>query len=182
MRSLILTAALVVLSSATAIAQSGAPFCVVSGSGRNCYYYSLSSCERAARIVDGACVANGTQTVSPQASEPPPVATVDGGRPYADFAGRFQQGLERSRAQRGVVTSDGPHPSLTPPTPVAPVAADEGMFPRPLPGWYDETRLNTCEAYRIAANRIADLADSTWVAIAPAFETWRTCLGPSAIE
>ncbi len=37
---------------------AGAPFCMVSAAGPQCFYYSRADCESAAKMSDGACVAN----------------------------------------------------------------------------------------------------------------------------
>jgi hypothetical protein len=83
-----------------------APFCVVSATGRQCYYYTLSECQRAARQVDGGCVANTeappsnspAQSYSPTPAPQYPSAEVT--RPYADVAGSFQRGVEASRQRQ----------------------------------------------------------------------------------
>jgi hypothetical protein len=37
---------------------AGAPFCVVTSYGTNCWYYDAPSCQRAAQSARGACVVN----------------------------------------------------------------------------------------------------------------------------
>lgn len=111
MKRLLFAATAIFISASSAFAQTGAPFCAVSASGRDCLYYTLPDCERAASVSRGACVANGSFAApSVQPSPPQP-----------SFSDRFQQGFERSRSQRGVVTSDGPAPDLAP----APARADD---------------------------------------------------------
>jgi len=53
--------------SAAAIA---APFCVVSASGKQCYYYDAPSCNRAAAMVNGACVVNDEEVRVPAGGAP----------------------------------------------------------------------------------------------------------------
>lgn len=56
MRRLLLASAFFGLAT-SAMAQS-APFCVVSGTGTNCWYYDAPSCQREAARVRGACAVN----------------------------------------------------------------------------------------------------------------------------
>lgn len=57
-----IVAGLVVLTTGQAYAD--APFCVVTGAGKQCYYYDAQSCYQAAESANGACVPNSTSRVS----------------------------------------------------------------------------------------------------------------------
>lgn len=54
---------LAIAASALLFASSAlaAPFCVVSSSGQQCFYYDYPSCQQAAETARGACVANGNE-------------------------------------------------------------------------------------------------------------------------
>ena len=55
-----------------------APFCVVTGSGSQCYYYDEPSCERAAATARGACIINQKETKPPSGAAPFCVVTSYG--------------------------------------------------------------------------------------------------------
>jgi hypothetical protein len=93
MRAVLIAGAIVLLGASDAMA---GPFCLVSAYGRNCSYFMLSDCQRDARPLDGACVANNEQEPPPLASTPP---STDG-RAYGDVAGSFQRGYEASQRRR----------------------------------------------------------------------------------
>lgn len=74
----------------------GAPFCVVSGAGTQCQYFTRSQCEQVARTLDGGCVANSESAGGAAASSSP-------NRYYIappDIAGRFQQGMDNARQRQ----------------------------------------------------------------------------------
>lgn len=91
MRLVILAAfaalACVSLSAEDADAQS-APFCLVSASGSDCWYYSLSECQRIAASRDGGCVANQNASNQGQQATPPSVWRS------------FNEGVEAGRQRR----------------------------------------------------------------------------------
>lgn len=95
MRTALVLGAIVLFGASDALA---APFCLVSAYGRNCAYYSLSSCQQAARSLDGGCVANTEQESQPPAVVRAPPQTD--GRAYGDVAGSFQQGVEAGQRRR----------------------------------------------------------------------------------
>lgn len=76
-----------------------APFCVVSSSGRQCHYYTRSTCEGLARQVDGACVANVEENDSPAASQPPPSRSFEPINP-SGVLDSFNRGLDASRQRQ----------------------------------------------------------------------------------
>lgn len=65
--------AAIFLSFACAGASLAAPFCVVSASGTQCFYYDAPSCQQAAQSQRGACVVNQQETQPMQ----PPRGQVD---------------------------------------------------------------------------------------------------------
>lgn len=74
------------LFASSAIAQN-APFCVVSASGRDCFYYDAPTCQQRAADVRGACVVNGA-------------ANNQGNQGGSDWFNNAARGYEAGRRQR----------------------------------------------------------------------------------
>jgi hypothetical protein len=49
----------------TASLATASPFCVVTGAGRQCRYFDVSSCQRVAARMGGACVVNSDEVRAP---------------------------------------------------------------------------------------------------------------------
>ncbi len=62
----------------TAGVATAAPFCVVTGAGKQCFYYDEPSCERAATSLRGACVVNNEEVKAPATGAPFCVVTSAG--------------------------------------------------------------------------------------------------------
>ncbi len=62
----------------TAVIASAAPFCVVTGAGKQCFYSDEPSCERAAASAGGACVVNSAEVKAPATGAPFCVVTSAG--------------------------------------------------------------------------------------------------------
>lgn len=53
-----------------AAAASAAPFCVVTGMGKQCYFFDEPSCQRVAASQNGACVINSEEARAPAFGAP----------------------------------------------------------------------------------------------------------------
>jgi hypothetical protein len=62
-------AALVATSLATIA--NAAPFCVVTGAGKQCFYFDAPTCQRIAAASSGACVTNDEEVRAPAGSSAP---------------------------------------------------------------------------------------------------------------
>lgn len=78
--------ALLTLAIAPSIAIAGAPFCEVDSGGQHCYYYNIQSCLQAARLSNGACVANQDAQQTTSSGAPFCVVSSSGAQcTYYDF-------------------------------------------------------------------------------------------------
>lgn len=72
MRTIIGAAAMLIFSGAAV----AAPFCIVTASGKQCYYYDSPSCERAAASARGASLINDAEVHAPPAGQGAPFCVV----------------------------------------------------------------------------------------------------------
>jgi hypothetical protein len=80
----------------TATLANAGPFCVVTGAGKQCFYYDEPACERAAASLRGACVVNSDE--APRGNAPFCVVSGAGAQcSYYDF----QQCQNAARSARG---------------------------------------------------------------------------------
>lgn len=91
-----------ILFSFTGVAfAQGAPFCVFSGAGANCIFYSVQECQSAARTLDGMCGPNTAaqqpqytpRPAAPAPYVPPPVYSA----PQTGIFDSFQRGYENGQ-------------------------------------------------------------------------------------
>lgn len=134
-------------------------FCVQAFYGRGVCYPTLSACQDAARLVDGACFID--RQTYPQ---PSPRVTPDLVAP--DIAGNFARGVAEGRQRQAYSVAPPPvydkPPELQPPTPQAGPhtiisqafrALDQMDIRRPNPGGtLTAERIEACEPVRIAIN------------------------------
>jgi hypothetical protein len=66
----------------TAASAAAAPFCVATGFGKNCWYYSRDACERAAASAQGACILNQEEMQQRQQQSTPFRSNQPVGAPF----------------------------------------------------------------------------------------------------
>jgi len=77
----------------------GAPFCVVTSSGKQCWYYDEPSCERAAAAGRGGCIVNPDEVRAPSSGAPFCVVTSYGTNCWYYDAPSCQQAAASARGR-----------------------------------------------------------------------------------